>query len=59
MLKVNIFLYFLNRFDVIILKLIFEKYKNIILMHFGMKNTLKINRNYTLKQAFNIQVLRL
>jgi hypothetical protein len=40
----------LDRFDALILKIIFLK-KNIILMHFGMKNTLKSNRNYTPKQA--------
>jgi len=35
----------------LILKIIFLKIKNIILMYFSMKNTLKINRNYTSKQA--------
>jgi len=28
--------------------------KNIILMHFRIKNTLKNNRNHTLKHAFNL-----
>jgi hypothetical protein len=49
LLKINFF-YVLDRFDALILKIIFLK-KNIILMHFGMKNTLKSNRNYTPKQA--------
>jgi hypothetical protein len=30
--------------------------KNIILMHFGMKNTLKSNHNHTPKQALKLHV---
>ena len=41
------YFFILNRFDTLILK----NKKNIILMHFGMKNTLKNNHNHTLKQA--------
>jgi hypothetical protein len=38
---------FLDYFDVLISKMIFKK--NIILMHFRVKNTLKNNFNHTLK----------
>jgi hypothetical protein len=34
-------------FDVLISKIIFKKLKNIILMYFRIKNTLKNNRNHT------------
>jgi hypothetical protein len=34
-------------FDVLILKIIFKKLKNIILMYFRIKNTLKNNHNHT------------
>jgi hypothetical protein len=44
------FLIFSNHFDVLISKIIFFK-KNIILMCFGMKSTLKINHYYTLKHS--------
>jgi len=44
LLKINFF-YILDRFDTLILKI-----KNIILMYFRMKNTLKNNRSYTLKE---------
>ena len=44
----------LNYFDVLILKIIFFKWKNIILMHFGIESTLKNNRNHTSKQAFKM-----
>jgi predicted metal-binding protein len=40
----------LNCFNALILKIIFKKYKNIILIYFRMKNTLKNNHNHTLKQ---------
>ena len=34
---------FLNRFDVLILKINFKKYKNIILIHLRIKNNLDHN----------------
>ena len=43
-----IFLYILYHFNVFILKLIFLKKLNIILLHFNIKNTLKINCNHIL-----------
>jgi hypothetical protein len=46
-LKVKYFLYVLDYFDVLILKIIFKKLKKIILTHFSMKNILKNNSNYT------------
>jgi hypothetical protein len=52
--KINIFLCVLNRFDVLILKIIFKKCKNIILIHFSIKNTLKNNRKHTNKQCLYI-----
>ena len=41
-------------------KIIFKNKKNIILIHFQIKNTLKNNHNYTLKHATmdNPEVLR-
>jgi hypothetical protein len=43
---------FLDRFNVLILKIKFKKNKkNIILMHFQMKNTLKNNLYHTSKQT--------
>jgi hypothetical protein len=39
----------LDRFDALISKIIFKKYKNIILIHFSIKNTLKNNYNHTSK----------
>ena len=47
----NMFLVFLNYFDVLISKIIFKKLKNIIGMYFGKKSYLKNNRNHTAKQA--------
>jgi quinol-cytochrome oxidoreductase complex cytochrome b subunit len=44
----------LNYFDALISKIIFLKWKNIILMHFGIESTLKSNRNHTSKQAFKM-----
>jgi hypothetical protein len=43
--KNQFFLYVLDRFDALISKMILKKMKNIILMHFGTKSTLKNNRN--------------
>jgi len=47
-LTIFLFIYILNRFDAMISKIILKKY--IILMYFSMKNILKNNRNYILKQ---------
>jgi len=44
---------FLNCFDVLILKIIFFK-KNIILMHFQVKNTLKSNRYHNTEHYLNV-----
>jgi hypothetical protein len=44
-------LYFLDRFDVLMSKMIFKKWKNIIGMHFNTKSYLKNTRNHTAKQA--------
>jgi hypothetical protein len=46
-------LYVLDRFDVLMSKIIFKKWKNIIGMHFGMKSYLKSTRNYTAKHALS------
>jgi hypothetical protein len=45
-------MYILDCFNALILKIIFKIYKNIILIYFRMKNTLKNNHNHTLKQNF-------
>jgi hypothetical protein len=47
-LTIFLFIYILDRFDAMISKIILKKY--IILMYFSMKNILKNNRNYILKQ---------
>ena len=44
------FLVFSNHFDVLMLKIIFKKSKNIIDMYFSTKSYLKSNRNHTAKQ---------
>jgi len=44
----------LDRFDVLMSKMIFKKWKNIIGMHFGTKSYLKSTRNHTAKHALNI-----
>jgi hypothetical protein len=44
-------LYVLNRFDVLMSKIIFKKWKNIIGMYFNMKSYLKSTRNQTAKHA--------
>ena len=44
----------LDRFDALILKIIFLKWKNIILIYFSMKNILKNNRNHTFKYTLNL-----
>jgi len=43
---------FLNRFDVLVLKMIFKK-NNIILMHLQAKNTLKNNGYHTPKHPLS------
>ena len=52
--KINIFFMCFECFDVLILKIIFKKCKNIILIHFSIKNTLKNNRKHTNKQCLYI-----
>ena len=49
-------MYFLDRFDVLMSKIIFKKWKNIISMYFGMKSYLKNTRNHTAKHALHLQV---
>ena len=49
------FLVFLNHFDVLMLKIIFKKLKNIIDIYFSTKNYLKSYRNYIVKQAHNLR----
>jgi hypothetical protein len=49
--KIKCGLYFLDRFDVLISKIIFKKWKNIIDMYFGTKSYLKSTRNHTAKHA--------
>ena len=46
----NWWLVFLDYFDVLMSKIIFKKLKNIILIYFGTKSTLKSYRNRTPKQ---------
>jgi len=48
-----IVLYFLDRFDVLISKIIFKKWKNIIGMYFGTKSYLKSNHYHTAKHPFH------
>jgi hypothetical protein len=49
-------LYFLDRFDVLMSKMIFKKWKNIIGMYFSMKSYLKNNRYHTAKHTDDIAV---
>ena len=46
---------FLDYFDMLISKIIFKNKKNIILIHFQIKNTLKNNHNYISKHARTTQ----
>jgi hypothetical protein len=41
-------LVFSDHFDVLMSKIILKKQKNIMLMYFQVKNTLKSNRNHTI-----------
>ena len=52
--KIECSLYFLDRFDVLISKIIFKKWKNIINMYFSMKNYLKSNHYHTAKHVLNL-----
>ena len=47
--KIECGLYFLDRFDVLISKIIFKKWKNIIGMYFSTKSYLKSNHYHTIK----------
>ena len=49
--KIECGLYFLDRFDVLMSKIIFKKWKNIISMYFSTKSYLKSTRNHTAKHA--------
>ena len=49
LLQTNIFLVFLNYFNMLISKIFFKKLKIYILIHFWIKNTLKNNCYYTFK----------
>jgi len=51
--KIECGLYFLNRFDVLISKMIFKKWKNIIGMYFSTKSYLKSNRYHTAKHTLS------
>jgi hypothetical protein len=46
-------LYVLDRFDVLMSKIIFKTWKNIIGMHFDTKNYLKSTRNHTVKHPLS------
>jgi hypothetical protein len=48
------FLIFSNNFDVLISKIIFKNKKNIILMCFEIKYTLKNNHYYIFKYSFKL-----
>ena len=49
--KIECDLYFLDRFDVLMSKIIFKKWKNIINMYFGTKSYLKSNHYHIAKHA--------
>ena len=49
--KIECGLYFLDRFDVLMSKIIFKKWKNIIGMYFDTKNYLKSTHNHTDKHV--------
>jgi hypothetical protein len=52
--KIECGLYFLNRFDVLMSKIIFKKWKNIIGMYFGTKSYLKSNCYHTAKHTLYV-----
>jgi hypothetical protein len=47
------FIVFSNHFDALMSKIIFKNKKNIILMHFGMKNSLKNNNKHPRKRFWS------
>jgi hypothetical protein len=49
-------LYVLDHFDVLMSKMIFKKWKNIIGMHFGTKSYLKSTCNHTAKHEHIIPI---
>jgi hypothetical protein len=51
--KIECGLYLLDRFDVLMSKIIFKKWKNIIDIYFGTKSYLKSNHYHTAKHALN------
>ena len=51
--KIECGLYFLDRFDVLMSKIIFKKWKNIIDMYFGTKSYLKSNHYHTAKHPLD------
>jgi len=52
--KIECVLYFLDRFDVLISKMIFKKWKNIVGMYLSTKNYLKSNHYHTAKHTLNV-----
>ena len=55
-IKIYYISHVLDRLDMLISKIIFEKWKNIIDMHFSMKSYLKSNHNHTTKYILNVRV---
>jgi hypothetical protein len=55
--KIECDLYFLDRFDVLMSKMILKKWKNIIGMYFGTKSYLKNNHYHTAKHALKPRVI--
>ena len=55
--KIEYGLYFLDRFNVLISKIIFKKWKNVIGMYFGTKSYLKSNHYYTAKHPLELVTL--
>jgi len=55
--KIEYGLYVLDRFDVLMSKMIFKKWKNIIGMHFDTKSYLKSIHNHTAKHALKLIAL--
>jgi hypothetical protein len=53
--KIECGLYFLDRFDVLMSKIIFKKWKSIIDMYFGTKSYLKSNRYHTAKHTLRME----
>ena len=52
--KIEFGLYFLDRFDVLMSKMIFKNWKNVIDMYFGTKSYLKSNRYHITKHALKL-----